>query len=139
MADATLAAAAAAAPAGALHRLDELMLAMDVVDTLRHREDLVSRELDEARREADLIERLRRIYRGQGIEVPDRVLAEGIRALKESRFVYTPPRPGLATTLARLWVARHRIGAALAAVLLALLLAWGVYWASVMRPLRQTG
>src|SRR4051812_44322350 len=75
-------------------KLDELMLAMDVVDTLRHQDSLVARELDETRREAQLIERLRQIYRGQGIEVPDRVLQEGVRALKESRFVYTPqPRP----------------------------------------------
>ena len=56
---------------------------MDVVDTLRHQENLVSRELDEERREAELIERLRQIYRGQGIEVPDRVLQEGVKALKE--------------------------------------------------------
>jgi len=46
--------------------LDELMIAMDVVDTLRHREDLVQRELDEEGREAELIERLRKIYRDQG-------------------------------------------------------------------------
>ena len=70
-------AAASGSPAPAPQKLDELMLAMDVVDTLRHQENLVARELDETRREASLIERLRQIYRGQGIEVPDRVLAGG--------------------------------------------------------------
>ena len=91
-------------------QIDDLMLAMDVVDTLRHNQDLVLRELDEPRREAELIDRLREIYRGQGIAVPDSVLHEGVRALKESRFLYTPPAPGWRTTLAHWWVRRHRIG-----------------------------
>jgi hypothetical protein len=128
MADAT----APARPAGA--PLDDVMLAMDVVDTLRHRDQWVERELDEAKREEDLLERLRRIYRGQGIEVPDRVLQEGVQALKESRFVYTPPPPGFATTLARLWVGRDRIGKALAALAALLILAWGAHYALVARP-----
>src|SRR5919206_1038490 len=99
-------------------RLDDLMLAMDVVDTLRHREDWVARELDESAREAALVERLRHIYEGQGIPVSDRVLREGVRALQQSRFVYTPPKPGLATTLARIWVSRALIGKGLLAILL---------------------
>lgn len=74
--------------------LDDLMIAMDVVDTLRHREDLVRRELNEEGREGDLIARLRKIYRDQGIEVPDQILADGVKALKDSRFVYTPPPAG---------------------------------------------
>ena len=80
--------------------LDDVMIAMDVVDTLRHREDLVRRELNEEGRESELIARLRQIYRDQGIEVPDHVLAEGVKALKESRFVYTPPPPSWKRTLA---------------------------------------
>src|SRR5918993_998190 len=90
--------------------LDDVMMAMDVVDTLRHREDWVRRELDESGREEALIDRLRRIYSGQGIAVPDRVLEEGVRALEESRFVYAPPPEGLSKTLATLWVERARYG-----------------------------
>src|SRR5690606_20468402 len=92
--------------------LDEVMLAMDVVDTLRHRQDLVTRELDGASREKQLIEKLRDIYHQQGIEVPDHILKEGVAALAESRFVYDPPAPGLGTTLARLYVSRKRWGPA---------------------------
>jgi hypothetical protein len=117
--------------------LDELMLAMDVVDTLRHQEGLVQRELDETRREADLLDRLRAIYRGQGIEVSDRVLQEGVQALKESRFVYTPPAPGLATTLARLWVARDKAAKGLLGILAALGLGWGAYQFGVVQPEQQ--
>ena len=71
-----------AVAAGTPQTLDDIMIAMDVVDTLRHREDLVRRELDEEQREAELIARLRKIYHDQGIEVPDRVLADGVKALQ---------------------------------------------------------
>src|SRR5690606_37366123 len=90
--------------------LDEVMLAMDVVDTLRHQQDLALRELGTDAKEQQLIEKLRGIYSQQGIEVPDRILKEGVAALQESRFVYDPPPPGFGTTLARLYVGRSRWG-----------------------------
>ena len=114
--------------------LDDVMLAMDVVDTLRHRQDLVVRELDGAAREKQLIEKLRDIYHQQGIEVPDHILKEGVAALAESRFVYDPPRPGLATSLARLYVSRKRWGPA--AIALALVLVVGLIgYFGVYRPM----
>ena len=128
------AATAVAPPPARPQSLDELMLAMDVVDTLRHQENLATRELDETRREAQLIERLREIYRGQGIEVPDRVLHEGVAALKESRFVYTPPAPGLGTSLAKLWISRGRIGKGLLAAVAALGIGTGAYYVGVVQP-----
>jgi hypothetical protein len=114
--------------------LDEMMIAMDVVDTLRHREDLVRRELDEAGREAELIARLKKIYHDQGIEVPDRVLADGVRALEESRFVYTPPPAGWKRTLLTAWARRdvHGRRAGLTAALLAAVL--GGYYVLAIRP-----
>ena len=97
--------------------LDDMMIAMDVVDTLRHRDDLVRRELSDEARESELIARLRQIYRDQGIEVPDHVLADGVKALKDSRFVYTPPPASWKRTLLTLWTKREthgkRLGAAL--------------------------
>lgn len=98
-----------AAPDAIARPLDEVMLAMDVVDTLRHRELLVSRELAGDARDAALIERLREIYAGQGIEVSDEMLREGVRALAEERFVYRPASGGLSLALARAYVARGRI------------------------------
>jgi hypothetical protein len=125
------------APEREPQKLDELMLAMDVVDTLRHSENIVHRELNAEQREADLLKRLREIYRGQGIEVPDRVLQEGVRALEERRFVYTPPAPGIATTLAHVWINRGRLGRGLLGAISALLIGWGVYHISVERPARE--
>jgi hypothetical protein len=114
--------------------IDDLMLAMDVVDTLRHNQDLALRELDEPRREAELIDRLREIYRGQGIAVPDSVLHEGVRALKESRFLYTPPAPSWRTTLAHGWVSRQRIGKVLLVGAAAVALGWAIYEFGVVGP-----
>jgi len=108
--------------------LDEVMMAMDVVDTLRHRQDLVDRELDEDTREKQLIAKLRDIYHQQGIDVPDSVLKEGVEALKESRFVYEPPKPGFATTLARLYVTRGRWGRWAFSLVLALVIGLGGYF-----------
>ena len=61
--------------------LDDVMLAMDVVDTLRRRERMVARELDEHGRAEDLKQRLRRIYAQQGLDVPDHVIEQGVAAL----------------------------------------------------------
>jgi hypothetical protein len=100
--------------------LDELMLAMDVVDTLRHRELVLARELEADDREVELVRRLREIYTAQGIVVSDEVLAQGVRALTEDRFVYPVRAPGLARSLAVLYVSRARwgkwVGAVAAAV-----------------------
>src|SRR5690606_10772314 len=90
--------------------LDELMLAMDVVDTLRHRELVLQRELHADDRDQRLLERLRDIYESQGIAVTDDVLTQGVRALREDRFVYRAPQPGFARTLATLYVTRARWG-----------------------------
>src|SRR5690606_33328243 len=116
--------------------LDEVMLAMDVVDTLRHQQDMVTRALDGAAREKQLIERLRSVYQQQGIDVPDHILKEGVSALAESRFTYEPPAPGLGTTLARLYVSRKRWGRPVLAALAVLLVA-GVGYFGIWQPMER--
>jgi len=127
-------AAAAAVGPGSKQPLDEVMLAMDIVDTIRRRERLLQRELDAEGREEDLKERLRRIYAAQGIDVPDHVIAQGVAALKEGRFVYTPPADGIAKKLALLYVSRGRWGKWALGALGALLVAGTAYWATVVAP-----
>jgi|SRR5882672_4026404 len=90
--------------------LDELMLAMDVVDTLRHRELVLEREVEAEDRDARLLDRLREIYTAQGIVVTDEVLQQGVRALREDRFVYQGAEPSFRRTLATLYVTRRRWG-----------------------------
>ncbi|NEV64058.1 DUF6384 family protein [Thiorhodococcus minor] len=124
----------AEAAAGGKAPLDDLMLAMDVVDTLRRRERLVKRELDVAGREEDLKARLRKIYHAQGIEVPDHVLEEGVAALREDRFVYKPPASSLSVKLARIYVSRGRWGKWLLGGLTALIAAWSINYFVFVAP-----
>ena len=121
-------------PKAASPTLDDLMLAMDVVDTLRHDQRLVERELSLGYSDAALIERLREIYKGQGIEVPDRVLEEGVKALREKRFSYEAPKPSLARSLALAWVDRRRIGKIAFWIAAVVLGAFITYYFAVTRP-----
>ncbi len=114
--------------------LDDVMLAMDVVDTLRQRQDLVARELNEPARARDLLVRLRKIYTAQGIDVPDAILEQGVAALAEERFVYRPAPPSTATTLARIYVSRGRWGMLLLAVIAVAALATATYRVQVIAP-----
>jgi hypothetical protein len=90
--------------------LDELMLAMDVVDTLRHKELVLARELSAEDRDAQLVEQLREIYTGQGIVVTDEILQRGVDALRDERFVYRQAEPSFSRTLAQAYVTRDRWG-----------------------------
>jgi hypothetical protein len=104
--------------------LDEVMMAMDVVDTLRHRRLVVERELGAEARDESLLQRLRDIYSSQGIEVPDAVLEEGVEALRRDRFVYHRAGSGFSRTLAEWYVARGRWGKWIAGAGAILLLVW---------------
>ena len=116
--------------------LDEVMLAMDVVDTLRHREQLVGAELDSETRKADLIKRLHEIYSAQGIDVPDHILEDGVKALEERRFLYEPPKESFAVRLARIYVSRERWWRQVTGAVVALFAGLGFYQFGVAGPKR---
>ena len=91
-----------------IEKLDEVMLAMDVVDTLRHEQLLVERELASDERDQALdLKKSSACMPRQGLEVSDEVIAAGVAALKENRFAYQPPPRGTAW-LANLYVRRNR-------------------------------
>ena len=71
--------------------LDELMLAMDVVDTLRHQELVLARELEADDRDAQQHAPPREIYTAQGIEVTDAVLEQGVRAQMQASALMDEP------------------------------------------------
>lgn len=100
--------ATAAAVPDEARKLDDVMLAMDVVDTLRHRTRIVDMELNEDAREEQLVARLKEIYGAQGIEVPERILKDGVKALAEHRFVYKPPPDTFSVRLAKMYVSRKK-------------------------------
>jgi hypothetical protein len=126
--------ATAAASAVGSQPLDDVMLAMDVVDTLRRRERMVAKELDEVGREEDLKERLRKIYAAQGIEVPDHVIEQGVAALKEGRFTYQPPPSSLGTRLARIYIGRGAWGKWVGGIAGAGVLAGAVNYVAFVAP-----
>ncbi len=95
-------------PAAKPEKLDDIMLAMDVVDTLRHEREMVASDMNAVERREDLIARLRGIYDAQGISVPDDVLMDGVMALEEERFAYHPPKKGLMTSLAKAYISRKK-------------------------------
>ncbi|NLV25391.1 MAG: hypothetical protein GXY54_11500 [Deltaproteobacteria bacterium] len=114
---------------------DRVLLAMDVVDTLRHQKSLVERELSAAADDGLLVDKVKRMYAAQGLEVSESLIAEAVAALREGRFTYRrPPAPSWKLALARLYVNRRRWFKAISvlAVLLAII---GVgYWFVMVRP-----
>ncbi len=120
--------------ASATPPLDDIMIAMDVVDTLRHDKRIVDRELNDEKRRAELIRRLKEIYGGQGIEVSDEILEEGVQALEDERFTYTPPKDGLMTRLAKVYVTRNEWGKYVIGGLLGFLVLWFTWQLFYERP-----
>lgn len=118
-------------------KLDDVLIAMDIVDTLRHREQLVLRELDADAREQELIQRLKEIYTAQGIEVSEENLRDGVKALEENRFVYTPPKKTWKTNLATIYVKRDKWLKPVRNGLLAILAASGIWHFGVSVPQKQ--
>ncbi len=114
--------------------LEELMVAMDVVDTVRHRDLLVDRELNAGARRRRLLERLREIYTAQGIDVSDAALAAGVDALEQNRFSYTPTANSFAAKLARIYVRRDRWLKGVLGILAVALLVWLVWHFTVEAP-----
>lgn len=116
---------------------DDVMLAMDVVDTLRHRERVLDKELSAEERELKLVDRLREIYKNQGIDVPDRILKDGVKALEEKRFVYEPPKKTLSVRLAKLYINRNRWLKPLTLVLGLATFLSSIYYFGFERPQQQ--
>ncbi len=117
--------------------LEDLMAAMDVVDTLRHQQGIAERELDAESRRQRLLKRLQDMYQAQGIEVPERVLLEGIAALEEERFSYTPVPPSWRTKLAHMWVGRKRWGRPIGLLAVIGSVFFGVYFTTEILPRSQ--
>ncbi len=117
--------------------LDDLMMAMDVVDTLRHEEGQIAKELKTDERDAAMVERLRQVYAAQGIEVSEEILRAGVEDLKRDRFVYTPPAAGFQRTLAVVYISRDTWSKWLAAAIAVLLIAVAAWYFLVKLPAQQ--
>jgi hypothetical protein len=117
--------------------LNDAMLMMDVVDTLRNSADLPLASDGRSLDAEATIERLRTSYRQAGIEAPEAVLLQGIAAMGDGRFTYTPRTRGVAANLARLYVSRTKWGRPVFALFLALVIGLGGY-AFGYRPYKES-
>ena len=116
--------------------LEDLMAAMDVVDTLRHDQSITERELDGEGRRDRLLKRLHDMYAAQGIDVPDHVLEEGIDALEQERFKYQTVKPSWRTRLAHIWVGRVRWSKPVGFLAIVASAFYGYYFVSEVLPER---
>ncbi|MEM1150340.1 MAG: DUF6384 family protein [Pseudomonadota bacterium] len=114
--------------------LDEVLVAMDVVDTLRHRDQIFLREIDKVGREDDLVDRLKEIYAAQGMEVPEETIREGVRAMAEKRFEHTPAKRGFLRRLAIIYITRARWWKPVAGAAAVLAVIGGSYQVGVAMP-----
>ncbi len=93
--------------------------------TIRHREDVLQRELSLGDRDEELIaRRLRTSMRARASRSPITVLKEGVKALKEQRFQYKAPPGGLLTAMFGSGCGARAITKWLAAILIVLGLGW---------------
>jgi hypothetical protein len=89
---------------------DNIMKAMDAVDSLRHRESIVDTEVSAEERDRLLIAKLREAYAVQGTVVSDDVLKKSVASLNEKRFVHEPMKAGWQRIIATLYVRRNKYG-----------------------------
>jgi len=112
--------AAAASQGSTAPAFDDLMIAMDAVDTLRHENMLIESELSADERRNVLVDKLKAYYSSQGITVADEILERAVDEMDRNRFVHEPMKPGLTRVLASAYVRRWRYGRnAVAAAVLA--------------------
>lgn len=114
--------------------MEEILLTMDVVDSIRHESAWLASQANTEERSAGLKQRLARLYRQQGIEVKDDIIQAGIDAQMEKRFVHRPATgfwPSVAKIYVErmLWLKRSLAAGAAAAVV------YGLYFVCFVLPL----
>lgn len=89
-------------------QFSELLMTMDMVDSIRHRAGELEHHASEEERRNAYRDKLRELYRAQGVEVSDEVLEDAVQAQMDQRFSYTAPH-GFAAGVARAWVRRWAV------------------------------
>jgi hypothetical protein len=87
---------------------NELIVASDIVDTIRNDERLIDHELGSEDRKKALKARLKDMYKAQGMEVSDAVIDEAVQRKDAERFVFKPMGPGFGRFLWTSYVRRNK-------------------------------
>lgn len=85
---------------------EDVMTAMDFVDTIRHREKMIDTEVSSEERDRQMVDKLREFYAAQGLSVSDDTLKKGVDSLNQKRFTYAPMASGWQRSLATMYVRR---------------------------------
>lgn len=86
--------------------MDDAMMLMDVVETLRREEADLKEVLDKPTQDAQTIARVAALYASQGMPVDKALIEAGMRGLREKQFEFVAPRRTLFTQLAEAYVRR---------------------------------
>jgi len=87
---------------------NDLIVAADIVDTIRNDERLIDHELGSEDRRKALKARLKDMYKAQGMEVSDAVIEEAVQRKDADRFVFKPMDGGVSRFLWTSYVRRNK-------------------------------
>lgn len=87
---------------------NDLIVASDIVDTIRNDERLIDHELGSEDRQKALKTRLKDMYKAQGMEVSDAVIDEAVRRKDAERFVFKPMETGFSRFVWTSYVRRNK-------------------------------
>ncbi|WP_315922379.1 DUF6384 family protein [Mesorhizobium sp. SP-1A] len=89
--------------------LEDVLMAADTVDTIRHEMAIQETEMLSDDRRAALKARLRQWYESQGTVVSDEIIERAVDDMDKNRYVHEPLAPGLPRLFARMWINRGKI------------------------------
>ncbi|TLX15884.1 DUF6384 family protein [Rhizobium sp. MHM7A] len=87
---------------------NDLIVASDIVDTIRNDERLIDHELGSEDRKKALKARLKDMYKAQGMEVSDAVIEEAVQRKDAERFIFKPMKAGVSRFLWTSYVRRNK-------------------------------
>lgn len=87
---------------------NDLIVASDIVDTIRNDERLIDHELGSEDRKKALKARLKDMYKAQGMEVSDAVIEEAVQRKDAERFIFKPMKAGFSRFLWTSYVRRNK-------------------------------
>jgi hypothetical protein len=115
---------------------DEVLAAMAEVDRLKSREELLAAEADLPQRVAAIADRLKEVYRKQGLTVSEEVIARGVQQFFTRRLTFRAPESTWQQRVAIVWIERRRILVWAGGTAAAGVLAFAAVYFGIVRPIR---
>ena len=107
--------------------LSDVVVTMDIVDTLRHDKRMQEYALSEGDRRQAAIEQIKKAYSSQGVEVSDETISMALEKKREDELAHNPKVSGFIYLLAKLYVFRNRIFKYTASLILVVMFASAGY------------